>query len=74
MLQADKEVKVQIRIQRAPNLEHTLLSPELKEQVVTTLAIQTVVYSVENVISEVEVLCVVARFVSCQSFSGHTAV
>ena len=43
MLQADKEVKVQIRIQRAPNLEHTLLSPELKEQVVTTLAIQTVV-------------------------------
>ena len=43
MLQADKEVEVQIRIQRAPQLQHTLLSLELKEQVVTTLAIQTVV-------------------------------
>ena len=43
MLQADNEVEVQIRIQRAPYLEHALLSLELKEQVVTTLAIQTVV-------------------------------
>ena len=41
MLQADKEVEVQIRIQRAPKLQHTLLSLELKEQVVTKLAIQT---------------------------------
>ena len=39
MLQmADKEFEVQIQIQ-APKLQHTLLSLELKEQVVTTLAI-----------------------------------
>ena len=43
MLQADEEVEVQIRIQTAPQLEHTLLSPQLKEQVVSTLAMQTVV-------------------------------
>ena len=43
MLQTDKEFEVQIRIQRAPKLQHTLLSLDLKEQVVTTLAIQTVV-------------------------------
>ena len=43
MLQADKEVELQIPIQRATHLEHTLLSLELKEQVVTTLAVQTVV-------------------------------
>ena len=43
MLQADKEVEVQIRILTAPQLQHTLLSPQLKEQVVSTLAMQTVV-------------------------------
>ena len=32
------------------------------------------VSSVENVISEVGVLCVGARFMSCQSFPGDSAV
>jgi len=43
LLQVDEDVEVQIRIQRAPQLQHTLLSPQLKEQVVTKLAMQTVV-------------------------------